>query len=91
MTPCITKGAVRSDALNQPVQLFEQIGCVLTGETRKRAVALSLGTVTRGTRRNLPGRHSFHKDLFALSDQRRIAALAFRRADCLEKYGGEPR
>lgn len=63
-------------ALNHE-QLFEQIWSMLSCEARKRSIALSLGAMTRRAGRNLSSWHAFDEDLFALGNERGIAAFTF--------------
>jgi hypothetical protein len=62
-------------ALNHE-QLFEQIGGMLSSKARKRSIALRLRTMTGRAGWDLSSRHALCEDSFALSNERRITALA---------------
>src|ERR1700729_2858937 len=51
---------------------------MLSREARKRPIALGLGAMTGRAGRNLPSWYAFHEDLFALGNERRIAAFTCR-------------
>src|ERR1700730_13894413 len=50
-------------------QLFQQIGCMLPGQARKKRETLAVRTVTGGAGRNLTRRHSLFENVLALGDQ----------------------